>query len=191
MPTDSKPKVKGKGKGKGLKKKLGPFPTYYWILGGVIIVIGYLYYRHRNQANAAVAPGSQNQAVIPSGVITPSGTGGNGITSSTGDGDGGLTGSTNIFPTDYATQTDLQSAIDAINSDTEKSVASITFPAPSINITVPHSAVAASTSTSKTAAKKAATKSAPPLRYFTKKTQVHLRAGQTLHFAKGKGYYAA
>jgi hypothetical protein len=29
------------------------------------------------------------------------------------------------------------------------------------------------------------------IRYYTRKTQVKLRAGQTLHFKSGKGYYAA
>ena len=182
-------KPKGKVKAKGLKGKLGPFPKYVWVLGGVLIVIGYLYYRKRRQTSTA---GSQNQTVIPSGIISPTPAGsssgsGNGYTTSTGNSG---TDSTVTYPADYATTTDLGNAIDSINSETAKSIASITFPPPNINITTPPATVNVSTTASKTAAKKAAI-SSTPTKYFTLKKQVSLKAGQTLHYTKGKGYYAA
>lgn len=174
-------KPKTKSGGKGLKKKLGPFPTYVWIIGGVVIVVGYFYYRSRSSSSTA---GSQNQAVIPSGVVMPpqsAATNPNVDTSST---------SPNDFPTDYATQTDLQSAIDTISGNTAASIAAITFPQPNVNITVPPAHVATQTVASKTAAKKAIAAPAK-ITYQTYKKDVKLRAGQTLHFTKGKGYYAA
>src|SRR5215472_2310460 len=101
------PKTKSppKGKGKGLSKKMGPFPTYVWfiIIGGVLIV-GYIYYKRR----ASNSAGSANQTIIPSGVIEPAQNNGSsgGATSDTG--------SPTMYPTDYASQTDLLAAVQAI-----------------------------------------------------------------------------
>jgi hypothetical protein len=116
-----KTKPKPKSKGKGLSKKMGPFPTYVWlILGVVVLVIGYFYLKRKGTAT----PGSANQTIIPSGIITPNQGGG---------ASGGVTpdnGSPNNFPTDYASQTDLLAAIAAIESSTAAAIASITFPTP-------------------------------------------------------------
>lgn len=182
-------KPKTKSKGKGLSKKLGPFPTYVWIAGGAIVVLGYLYYRKRSSASSAAAPGSSNQSIIPSGVVIPSST--TGATDTTGNTDTSAS-SPNTFPTDYATQTDLQSGLDNLGNQVGAQIAAITFPQPTVNITVPPAHVATSTVASKTAAKKAAVASAPAhITYQTYKKNVSLKAGQTLHYAKGKGYYAA
>lgn len=198
MPTKAKPK----GKGKGLKKNLGPFPTYVWLLIGVIAVVGYIYYRRRQSQTAASSiAGSLNQQTIPSGVIIPpssSGTSGSLPASSTGD--TGTSASPNTFPYDYATNTDLQSGLNDLSNQVGAQIAGITFPQPSVNITVPNqpnsqtpnSHPVTATQTSKTAAKKAAASVAPShIRYYTYKKNVPLRAGQTLHFTKSKGYYAS
>lgn len=179
-----KPKTTAK-KGKGLTKKVGPFPVYVYLIGVGIVVL-YLYYRHRNSSGGSNStPGSLNQSVIPSGVVVPQSQGSSGSDSSQG-------GTSNAvdFPSDYATQTDLQNAIDSINNNTAATIASITFPQPNINITVPKSSVASTTTKSKTAAKKAVAPT-KKIKYSTYKKDVHLKAGQTLHFTKGRGYYAA
>jgi hypothetical protein len=170
-----------KGKGKGLKKKLGPFPTYVWLLGGVVIVVGYLYLRRKNSSSTA---GSENQSIIPSGVITPTQSAATNPNVDTSD------SSPNDFPTDYATQTDLQSGLDNLNSEVGAQIAAITFPQPNVNITVPTASVAATTTKSKVAAKKAVTAPAK-ITYYTYKKNVPLKAGQTLHYTSNKGYYAA
>lgn len=188
MPAKTKPK----GKGKGLTKKVGPLPLYVYLIGVGIVVL-YLYYRHRNSSGSTSDAGSQNQQVIPSGIVVPQ-QGGGGSTDS-GGGNGGVVQSPVDFPTDYATQTDLANAIDAVNNNTAAAVAGITFPQPTVNITVPNQTVHRTTTKTKQAAKKHAvtqTKTKPAThKYYTYKKNVPLRAGQTLHFTRGKGYYAA
>lgn len=188
MPTKT---AKSKTSGKGLKKKLGPFPTYYWLIGGVVIVVGYLYYRKRHSGTGSTSnpyTSSLDAQSVPSGIIAP--ISGNGaISNPVGDSTGDSTGDSVTFPTDYATQTDLNNAVASIGDSTKASIAAITFPPPTVNITVPRDTVASTTTKSKTAAKKAVPST--PTKYFTKKTQVKLKAGQTLHFTPKKGYYAA
>ncbi len=191
------PKPKTKGTAKGLKKKLGPFPVYVYLIG-IAAVGAYLYYRHR-QTGITALPGSSNQQVIP--IAIPSG--GQGGAPSTGNGTVSspavdTTGSSVNFPYDYATNTDLQQGLNnlgtTLSGQIASSVAAITFPTPTINpninITIPPAKVTAHTAKSTTAAKKHATKTAKPTRYYTRKTQVPLKHGQKLHFTKGKGYYA-
>jgi len=177
-------------RGKGLSKKLGPFPTYVWLLIGVILVVGYIYYRRRQNQTSA---GSQNQAIIPSGVVVPP------TQTSNNQGSGDTSGGQVNFPSDYATQSDLANAITSINDSTTAAIAGITFPQPqptpmnpnppAINITIPASSVHQSTTKSKTAAKKAVP-TPTHIRYYTLKKNVPLKAGQKLGFAKNKGYYA-
>ena len=189
MPTTTTKTKTTKKTGKGLSKKLGPFPTYVWLALGVVI-LGYLYYRHRQAAgtSSSLTAGGMNQSLTPSSVYVPAQSGG----STSGTDTGGSSSSPNTFPTDYASQTDLQNAIDTIDNNTASAIASITFPQPNINITSPPAVVQQSTTASKTAAKKAATVAAPKkITYYTYKKNVPLKAGQTLHFASGKGYYAA
>lgn len=175
-------------KGKGLTKKVGPFPVYVYLIGVGIVVL-YLYYRHRSaNGGSDSTAGSLNQSVIPSGVVIPQSSGSSGGSSS--DNSQGVSSPVD-FPTDYATQTDLANAIDSIDSSTAASIAAITFPQPNINITVPKSSVSSTTTASKTAAKKAASTPAKKITYYTYKKNVPLKAGQTLHFKKGSGYYAA
>lgn len=179
-------KPTSKPKGKGLKGKVGPVPIWA-LLGGVVIVVGYLYYRNRQNSGSSSTAGTLNQTTIPSGVITPTTgttTSDNGTPTDQGSGDNSVT-----FPTDYATETDLANAVSGINDSTSQAIAAITFPKPSINITVPQSSVHSSTTASKTAAKKAV--ASTPIKYYTRKTQVPLKAHQTLHFTPKKGYYAA
>lgn len=183
MPAKAKTKVKGKG----LTKKVGPFPLYVYLIG-VGIVILYLYYRHRNSQSSSSVPGSQNQSVIPSGIVVPQQ--GSSGSSDSGTTPSGISSSPIDFPTDYATQTDLANAVSSIQDNTKQSIAAITFPQPNINITVPRTSVSSTTTKSKVAAKKAVTPT-KKITYYTRKTQVHLKAGQKLHFANGKGYYAA
>src|SRR5215472_4745780 len=98
-------KVKPKGKGKGLNKKLGPFPMYYWLAGGAILVIGYIYYRRRKTASGIA--GSLDQQTIPSGVVVPPQTGSTDtvVPSGTSTQDGG--GGNFQLPSDYVTTTDF------------------------------------------------------------------------------------
>jgi hypothetical protein len=188
---DAKPKPKGKGK--GLSKKRGPFPTYVWAIIGAVIVLGYIYYRRKKNTSSTSA-GSLDQTVIPSGVISPNqNDGASGGTTSD-------SGSPNVFPSDYASQTDLATAVGAIEDNTASAIAAITFPQPqptpsnptpvNVTLTVPTSKVSQSTTTSKTAAKKAAATSAPT-KYYTYKKNVPLKAGQSIHYTAKKGYYAA
>lgn len=180
------PAKKTPSKGKGLTKKVGPFPVYVY-LGVVVVIAGYIYYRRRR--GTTTIPGSQNQQVIP--IAIPSG-GQGGTPVSTGSSDTGTAGSQVTYPYDYVTNTDLQNAIDNLDTNLKQDIANITFPNPqnpNVNITVPPAQVIVQTQKSKTAAHKAAATSAPT-RYYTSKKQVQLKAGQTLHFRKGKGYYA-
>jgi len=181
---ETKPKTT---KGKGLKKKYGPFPAYVYLVIGAVIVVGYIYFRRKQNQTSPTDQfaGSLNQQVIPSGVIVPpSG-------AATDQNQNAGTDSSVTMPTDYITNTDLQNGLDNLSNSVGAQIAAVTFPTPTVNITVPPAHVATQTAKSKTAAKKAAAPAkATPIKYFTKKTQVHLRAGQTLHFAKGKGYYA-
>lgn len=182
------PDKKPTPKGKGLKKKYGPFPAYVYLGLGAVVVLGYLYYRNK-QANSGPEAGSLNQQIIPSGAVVPV-SGNNAGSTPNESPDNSIT-----TPTDYITNTDLQNGLDNLNSEVGAQIAAITFPTPVVNenITVHPSTVAKQTAVSKTAAKKATASStkSTPIKYFTKKTQVHLRAGQKLHFTKGKGYYAA
>jgi hypothetical protein len=190
MPTTTTKTKTTTKKGKGLTKKVGPFPVYVYLIGVGIVVL-YLYYRHRNSSGQSVATsaGGYVQPQPASGVdVVPSGN------ANTTTGDTGTSSSQPVdFPNDYATQTDLASAIDTINNDTVAAIAGITFPQPTVNITVPTgpgSPVSKTTTASKTAAKTAAAVKTPT-RYYTYKKNVPLRKGQTLHFTSGKGYYAA
>jgi hypothetical protein len=183
---DTKPKPT---KGKGLKKKYGPLPAYAYLIIGGVIVLGYLYYRRKQEAGTAPEAGSLNQQIIPSGAVVPvsGNNAGSSDTTPSGSSDSSVT-----MPTDYITNTDLQSGLDNLNSEVGAQIAAITFPQPNINITVPHATVAKQTVATKTAAKKAAVKAAPKkITYYSLKKNVHLKAGQKLHFTKGKGYYAA
>lgn len=145
--TAKKPSPKGKGK--GLTKKVGPFPLYVYLIGVALVVL-YLYFRHRqNQDGSASSQfnGSLDQQTIPSGVVVPS--------SSNGSSNQGSNDSSTTYPNDYATQTDLQNAIDSVNNNTVAAIAGITFPDPTINITVPPGQVQKTTTATKTAAKNA------------------------------------
>jgi len=188
MPTTKTKTKTTTKKGKGLSKKMGPFPTYVWLILGVVI-LGFLYYRHRNASGGGIAaPGSANQSLTPNNVYVPAQSAGSTSGSDTGSG----SDSPNTFPTDYATETDLSNAIDSINNSTAQAIAGITFPSPTVNVTPPPATVIEKTTASKTAAKVAATAAAPKkITYYTYKKNVPLKAGQTLHFTSGKGYYAA
>jgi hypothetical protein len=149
MPTTKTKTTKTTKKGTGLTKKVGPVPLYFYLIGVAIVVL-YLYYRHRNYQTDSTA-GSQNQTVIPSGIVVPA-------SSSTGNDNQGSQDGSTTYPTDYATETDLQSAIDSVNSNTAAAIAGITFPSATTYITVPTtggSSPAATTTKSKTAAKNA------------------------------------
>jgi hypothetical protein len=119
---EPRPKSKGpKGKGKGLQKKYGPLPLWAYLLGA-IIVVGYLYYRHRQAAASNAITGSLDQQSIPSGVITPtSGTSGG------TDNSGGVSASPTTFPSDYLSATDFQSAISQLDSDITAAIATATL----------------------------------------------------------------
>lgn len=190
--TKTKTTVK---KGKGLSKKYGPFPLWAYLGVGVIVLL-YLYYRHKNSQASATSSASGPGYVQPqpaSGVdVVPSGN----ANTSTGDTGSGPSQPV-AFPTDYATQTDLQNAIDSIDSNTAAAIAGITFPNPTINITTPASPngpVAKKTTASKTAARNAhpsqpfggvvktvKTKSGSILTYY--------RSGRITEKAPGKSTY--
>lgn len=179
------PKPKTKSTGKGLKKKLGPFPVYVYLLA-IVAIVGFIIYRKRQ--GSSVVPGSENQQVIP--IAIPSGgQSGRGVTTGTSSTGGTDTTPTPVdFPTDYVTQTDFQSGIDQLKDSISTSVAAITFPPPNITVTPPAVTVINQTKASKTAAKKA---TAPaPKKFYTYKKNVPLKPGQKIHFTKGKGYYA-
>lgn len=152
MPTTTTKTKKTTKKGSGLTKKVGPVPLYFYLIGAGIVIL-YLYYRHRQSQTASANGqfnGSLNQQTIPSGVVVPPSTTGN---NNQGSNDGSTT-----YPNDYATQTDLASAIDSIDNNTQSAIAGITFPTPNINITVPttgNSSPSKATAASKTAAKNA------------------------------------
>lgn len=182
-------KAPTKSTGKGLKKKLGPLPVYAYLIAAAAVV-GYIIYRKRQ--GSSIAPGSLNQQVIPIAVPSGGQSGqGAGTTQGTID-SGNPSVSTPVdFPSDYVTSTDFQSAIGDLGNQIGASIAAATFPPPSVNITVPPATVINQTVKSKTAAKKAAlAPSKKPTKYYTYKKNVPLKAGQKLHFAKGKGYYA-
>lgn len=178
-------KTKTKSAGKGLKKKLGPFPVYVYLLG-VAAIVGFIIYRKR-KGSTSVA-GSENQQVIP--IAIPSGgQSGRGVTTGTSSTGGNDTTPTPVdFPSDYVTSTDFQSGINDLKDSVSSSIAAITFPPPNITVTPPAVTVVNQTAASKTAAKKAAP--AAPKKFYTYKKNVPLKPGQKIHFTKGKGYYA-
>lgn len=191
-----------KSKGKGLTKKVGPFPAYFWVIAGGLIIVLYYYYRHRRASGNQIAS-SLNQQVIPSGVIVPhQGTvtdqnqnpivPAQGTTDQMGStiGTGLDTTTTPVtYPYDYVTNTDLQSGLNNLNDQVAADIAAITFPAPTTTVIMQPPQVQEHTTKTKVAAKKALPPT--PTKYYTYKKNVPLRAGQTLHFAKNKGYYAA
>ncbi len=183
---ETKPKPKS-GIGKGLKRKLGPLPVYAYLLA-IVVVIAFIIYKKR-QGQSLPVGGAENQQVIP--IAIPSGgQSGRGVTTGTSSTGGSDTTPTPVeFPSDYVTSTDFQSGLNDLGNSIGASIASITFPEPNITITPAPVTVVNQTAKSKTAAKKAAHTSAPS-RYYTHKKDVPLKAGQSLHFKKGRGYYA-
>lgn len=186
-------------------RKLGPLPAWAWL---AILAVGVYLYSKRTVSAAGV----QTQSVQ---AATPDSS--SGLVPSAGSGAGGVS-STDALLQAYGQQgSELLSALanseanvtqlagqqlaynasqttnGVVDTSTGANVASQPggSNAPTFAFSFPGVTNAAVKATSTvTAVKKAATPAKPPS-YSTYKRNVQLKAGQTVHFASGKGYYAA
>lgn len=184
-------KATPKPKGKGLKNK-----KVLYVGGGVLLILLYLYYKHKNSSTPATDT-TANTGVVPLTTVTPQ------QAASAGTPSPNTPPSQSIDPAtldalgmgnnDYVTSTDLASQLGTLQDNIQASVAGLTFATPTSQMT-PNG-----TSNQKVAS--TATKTSA-IKYYTyapgkaPKNQVKNqapipKAGQTLHFTKGKGYYLA
>lgn len=191
MATKTVPKGKGGGL---LKKKVGPLPLPVLVIVGLLGI--FIIYKMRKPTSSTTGVDS-TATVTPTTTVTPQQAASAGSPNGTSTFDPSqLAG---LFPTDYVTQSDLQSQLDSLGSNVGSQIAAITFPPPQITVNVPPPTAPASTpaQTPAPAPQKpvGSTVKNPvastPTKYFTYKKNVILSHGQTVHFTTGKGYYAA
>lgn len=193
--TAKVPKRIPKGKGGGLlKKKVGPIPLP--VLVGLLLLAVFFIYKKRSGATSTTGVDS-TATVNPTTTVTPQQAASAGSPSGTNTFDPSQLAGLFTLPSDYVTQSDLQGQLDSLGSNVATQIAGITFPDPQITVNVPP----ASTPSSDPAKKPATAPQKPagttvkvkstPTKYFTYRKDVVLPHGQSLHFTKGKGYYAA
>jgi hypothetical protein len=192
MPTTkAKPKTTKKVGG-GLKKKIGPLPVWGWVAvaGGVILV----YYLYSKNKSASPATGATDTNLLPTANVTPQQAASAGTPSPnsplslTPD----VLSSLGIQPAgDYTTNSDLQSQLGMLGSELGAQIAAMTFPTPVVNITTTTPKGSASKATVTPATQTKSKVPAKKIVYYTYKKSVKIAKGQTIHYAKGRGYYAA
>lgn len=201
-------------KGSGLKKKLGPLPLYAWV-GIAVLVIGYFMFFRKsasggsNETSAGIpvsASPDQQAGLVPS-AGSPSDNGGStsDLLSALGSSNDSLLGALlqtqqNVVALAQTQQAALagQTAVPAIDNSNGSVVSQapggsnapvVNYVFPSVTGTV--GSAATNTATKAGATASTAKKAATPVKYQTYKRDVILKAGQTVHFASGHGYYAA
>ena len=183
-----------------LTTKLGPLPVWAW----AAVILGLYYaYTKLGKSSPAAAPVSAptttdpNQTPVSADTSVPASSGGGGSPSS------------NLNDTLLSQLSGFQSSIDQLTAavqttaafDNPGSSGSIPWgnqpitglipgtPGGTVNPNVSPPPYASSTPAGQKPAP--VVRKAAPVRYYTYKKNVPLNRGQTLHFTKGKGYYAA
>lgn len=202
--------------GSGLTRKVGPLPLWAWL--AVAAVVGFVLFRRVGKGSSSgVGPALDNQAPASSSAGVADMGGSLGLAPSAGSpGDTGVTTSDYIAALGGERQ-DLLGAITAANADvlglaqsqiaaaqTQTALGSFntqTQPAVGVepNSNTPQIVYVqpqvVTTPAQRPPATTAPVKAMPtvttPSRYYTYKRDVPLGRGQTVHFAAGRGYYAA
>jgi len=200
----------------GLKRKVGPLPLYGWVLLAVGVV-GYFVFFRGSKSSTGVAvsslPGAATSATDygqSTGDIPSAGSPG-ASDSATSDLVSALGAeNSNLLSALVQTQSNVVALAQAQGQNL---LASQTLPndttigatvqaqpggsnAPTVQYVFPNVTGSISSTATKAAAKTSsagstAKKAVTPVKYFTYKRDVPLKAGQTVHFTSGKGYYAA
>lgn len=191
------PKPKPKGKSLLKNKKV------LYIGGGVLLLVFFLYYRAKKNASPATDT-TANTGMVPLTTVTPQQAASSGTPSpNTPPGqslDPSVADALGMGNNDYVTNTDLNSQISGLSSDLQAALAGVTFNQGYPTTSTAATPLATSTKAPAVAAKTAAKNSA--VKYYTfapgkaPKGQLANQApavkkGQTLHFAKGKGYFVS
>lgn len=200
----------------GLKRKVGPLPLYAWVVVAVLLV-GYFLFFRKGSASAQTAPetaadipvqsaADQATGLVPSaGSPSDSGSSTSDLLSAYSAINSNLTGALlqtqqNVVALAQQQQSALASTTAVNSSDTSNGALVASQPggsnAPSFSFSFPGitdtatAPVAKAATTTKDAAKTAKV-AATPVKYQTYKRDVVLKAGQTVHYKTGSGYYAA
>lgn len=191
----------------GLTRKLGPLPVWAWAL--IVLVLGYVFYKRfsssSSPATAQTSSAKQPQADPGSALgLTPSAGSPSDTGQSTSDLVTALGGQQASLLAALETQTQdvlslaqsqiyaaqTQTSLGSFQTETQAQVAAIpgTGNAPAISYVSP-----SVVNTPTVPAGSSAKVTSPPaaLHYYTYKTSVPLRPGQSVHFTSGRGYYAA
>lgn len=185
-------------------RKIGPLPAWAWL---AILAVGVYLYSKRG--SGATVQASTVQASTPdssSGLVPSAGSGSGGVASTDAllqaygqQGSELLSALANSEAnvTQLAGQQLAYNASQTTNGAIDTSAGANVSPQPGGSnapyirfIFQPAEKAAASATKTATTVKKAATPAKPPT-YSTYKRNVKVGAGQTVHFATGKGYYAA
>lgn len=200
-------------KSSGLKRKLGPLPLYAWV-GVAVLLIGYfLFFRKGTGGDNATAASipvvstpDQQAGLVPSaGSPADNGSSTSDYLATLGHTNDTLVsallqGEQNVVALAQTQQYALasQTAVPAIDNSNGSVVSQapggsnapvVNYVFPSVTGTV--GSAATNTATKAGATASTAKKAATPVKYQTYKRDVTLKSGQTVHFAAGKGYYAA
>lgn len=192
MPTKPAPTAKrlnSNSKGKGLLKN----KKVLYIGGGALLIVLFLYYRAKKGSSPATDT-TAGTGVIPLTTVTPQQAASAGTPSPNSPPADQLSPSTSdalgLGSNDYVTNTDLNSQISGLSSDLQAALAGVTFYSPGMK--------PATLSTATKSATVSSTAKPAPIKYYTyapgkapkgKVSAPAPKKGQTLHFAKGKGYY--
>lgn len=199
----------------GLKRKVGPLPLYAWVVVAVLLV-GYFLFFRKGSAAAQTAPetaadipvqsaADQATGLVPSaGSSADTGSSTSDLLAAYGAENSNLTGALlqtqqNVIALAQAQQSALAATTAVVpneHSDFAQIIPQpggpnapmISYPSPATStVTKPVVKAATTVKSAGSTAKTAAT----PVKYQTYKRDVVLKAGQTVHFKTGSGYYAA
>lgn len=200
-----------------LKRKYGPLPVWGWAATAVLLVVGYVIYKRRAaQSSSAGAPVAGPQA----GSYIPASATGDAAAAQAGQPSQNSSPADSLSP-DVLSQllgpggplpTAIEDVATAIYNNGAGGYATATGTPPQTPETTATTTPGASTggpvpititvktqptvSSPKPAAAKPTRQTPAPkrtaaVRYFTRKSQVKLKRGQSVHFKKGLGYFAA
>lgn len=197
----------------GLKRKVGPLPLYAWVVVAVLLVGYFLFFRKGSAPETAAdipvqSAADQATGLVPSaGSPSDSGSSTSDLLSAYSAINSNLTGALlqtqqNVVALAGQQQSALATTTAVVPNDTSNGVVASMQPggsnAPSFSFSFPN--ISSTDTVAKPAAKAATTvksagstakTAATPVKYQTYKRDVVLKAGQTVHFKTGSGYYAA